>query len=88
MTEKKPDLWEDKTLPTRQRFNEALNRLKKAIEQGASDEEQAKIRKTLGSLAWDLRFHDNPVSEKTLKEYKIVPTMGKVIPRGQSGKDR
>ena len=46
------------------------------------------LRKKLGSDAWSLRAaYDQPVSSKILKELGIVPTMGKVIPRGQTGKD-
>ena len=45
------------------------------------------LREKLGSDAWSLRFYDKPVSPKILKELGIVPTMGKVIGRGQTGKD-
>ena len=45
------------------------------------------VRKRLGSDAWSLRYYDQPVSQKTLEELGIVPTMGKVIGRGQTGKD-
>jgi len=47
----------------------------------------AALREDLGSKAWSLRFYDEPVSEKTLEKFGIVPTMGKVIGRGQTGKD-
>ena len=45
------------------------------------------LREKLGSKAWSLRTYDEPVSTKILKELGIVPTMGKVIGRGQTGKD-
>ena len=45
------------------------------------------LRKKLGSDAWSLRNYDEPVSKKIMKELGIVPTMGKVIGRGQTGKD-
>ena len=45
------------------------------------------LREKLGSKAWSLRTYDEPVSPKILKELGIVPTMGKVIGRGQTGKD-
>ena len=45
------------------------------------------MREKLGSKAWSLRTYDEPVSPKILEELGIVPTMGKVIGRGQMGKD-
>lgn len=45
------------------------------------------LREKLGSKAWSLRTYDEPVSKKIMKELGIVPTMGKVIGRGQTGKD-
>ncbi len=45
------------------------------------------LRGKLGSKAWSLRNYDEPVSQKILNELGIVPTMGKVIGRGQTGKD-
>ena len=45
------------------------------------------LREKLGSKAWSLRTYAEPVSPKILKELGIVPTMGKVIGRGQTGQD-
>jgi hypothetical protein len=45
------------------------------------------LRKKLGTYAWSLRNYDEPVSREIMKELGIVPTMGKVIGRGQTGKD-
>lgn len=48
----------------------------------------AALREDLGSKAWSLRFYDEPVSEKILEKFGIVPEMGRVIDRGETGKDR
>ena len=69
-------------------YEKGCTLLRKRIRAGESAENLAKSREILGQEAWSLmHLYDKRLSTEQMKELGIVPTMGKVIGRGQTGKD-
>ena len=67
-------------------FQKGVEKLNKEIKQGKNEEELAKLRKRLGEQAWSLQnLYKYKLDLNKLKSLGVVPSMGTVIPRGQSG---
>ena len=89
----KPDYFEQDTKQVIQNnydnFMKGIADLEKRIAQGESDEKLEATRKRLGSSLWNLKcLHGYEFDEAKLKLLGVVPSMGTVIPRGQTGRNK
>ena len=70
-------------------FMKGIADLEKRIAQGESDEKLEATRKRLGSSLWNLKcLYGYEFDEAKLKLLGVVPSMGTVIPRGQTGRNK
>ena len=82
MIHMKPEKSSDVIKKMYEDFVKGIGELQKRIDKGESEESLEKTRKRLGSDAWSLRRYGYDIEQYDLKSLGIVPSMGKVIPRG------